>query len=365
MSKDLIAAIHRMQHIFLSRVFSLSSHNHRFHVKMLSLVTASFLFAGIAATGESTRTQTFELNEGWNAIWLAVEPADPDPAAVFTNSPVDIVAAYDGVFSTRQFTTDASANMLSQLGWKVWYAPDRADAFLTELGAVHGQRGYLVFSKEANTLEIPGGVEMPEVLWQPGAFNLVGFCLDSLAPPSFQQFFSVSDAHASFSIYRMINGTWRKVLEPENEAMRSGEAFWIFCDGSSDYQGPLRVESEGGAGVLLTDVGDEITLRNETDYPLSPEISHVVAGGSGVPMAVVIDVVDDAIGGIKPLPIPMVETEWSTLLPVMEAGEAFKVPLALQPEKMTETEAWSLLCVKTDIGTETWLPVKGTLEDLR
>jgi len=334
----------------------------------VSIMIASFLISGFTVLpvyGGNTRTQTFQLTKGWNAVYLSVEPLDIHPTAVFTNSPIDIATAYNGVFSTRQFTTDSAANMLSQLGWSVWYAPSRTDSFLSKLGAVHGQRGYLVHALASCTLNIEGTVEMPKALWQPSAFNLTGFCLDQQAPPTFSQFFSASKAHQECVIYRLVDGTWRQVIEPENEAMRSGEAFWIYCDGSSDYQGPLRVKTVTFGGVVLDGSRDEITLSNEADYPLTPVIDHVVSGGSGLPLAVVVDVIDNAVGGIKPLHIPMVNAAWSTTLPPLEAGASARVPLSIQLDKMTVAEAYTLLCIRTDIGTETWLPVLGLREDLK
>jgi len=318
----------------------------------------------IPAFGGNTRTQTFELEEGWNAIWLAVEPADLNPSAVFADSPVDIVAAYDGIFSTRQFTTDPNANMLSELGWGVWYAPERPDSFLTKLGAVYGQKGYLVHSTSACTLEIEGAVELSPVQWQPNAYNLTGFCMDPLAPPTFAQFFSASEAHEAHAIYRMTAGIWRRVVDAEAEAMRSGEAFWIYCDGSSGYQGPLRVETEGGNGLVLSGTGDELLIHNDAGFPLAPVVAHMGSDADSVPMAVVVDVIDDAVGGIKPIEIPMVNAAWTTVLPLLEPGASAAVPLAIQMDKMTAPEARTLLCIKTDMGTETWVPVLGLREDL-
>lgn len=336
--------------------------------RALFIGITSFLFfaAGLFPVfGGNTRTQTYQIHEGWNAIYLAVEPLDTDPATVFTNSPIDIAATYDGALATRQFTTDPAANMLSELGWGVWYAPSRPDAFLTKLGAIHGHKAYLVHAKAACSFEIEGAVEMRKGLWLPNAYNLKGFCLNTLAPPTFAQFFSGSRAHQDCVVYRLVDGTWRRVLEPENEAMRSGEAFWIYCDGSSDYQGPLRVETRTFSGIVLDGSGDEITLTNETGFPIAPVMDHIVSDGSGLPLSVVVDVIDNAVGGIKPLRIPMVDAAWTTTLPLMEAGAQARIPLAVQKDKMTVAEAYTLLCIETDIGTETWLPVMGRREDLK
>lgn len=329
---------------------------------MLSLVLVAS--TEIRAFGGDTRIQSFQLKKGWNAVYLAVEPSVPHPTLMFTNSPIDVAATYDGVFSPRQFTSNPAANMLRELGWGVWYAPERPDGFLAELGGIHGQKCYLLHSKSDFTLKIEGTVEMANVLWQPNAFNLVGFCLDALAPPTFAQFFSASRAHRAGAIYRLVDGTWRKVMNTENEAMRSGEAFWIYCDGSSKYQGPLQVETMTRRGLFLDGSGDELVLRNVTDHPISSVLEHVVSGEHRVPIAVVVDVIDDEVGGMKSLAIPMISEGWTTELPVIEAHGAARSPLALQTGKMTVPEARTLLRVKTDIGTEIWVPVLGQRRDL-
>ena len=60
------------------------------------LLAAAFLPLGIGlpAAAESIRTQTLQLQPGWNAVFLEVYPADPDPAIMFANTPIDVAAAF-------------------------------------------------------------------------------------------------------------------------------------------------------------------------------------------------------------------------------------------------------------------------------
>ncbi|WP_372806042.1 hypothetical protein [Pontiella sp.] len=312
--------------------------------------------------GGPVRRQSLELEKGWNAIYLTVEPVDSYPPAVFTNSPVDIAATYDGIFSPRQFSSDPAANMLNQLGWGVWYAPPRPDSFLSDLSAIHGQKPYLLHAKAACRLEIAGEVEMPNVRWQPNAYNLVGFDLDSLAPPTFAQFFAGSTAHAESNVYRLVGGSWRKVLAPDTAAMRSGEAFWIHCNGNSNYQGPLKAETATFGGISLGLTGDNLVIRNETVHPLEAKMVHVVGNGNGLPLAIVIEIIGEEVG-MESLKIPMTNGAWNIALPPLEAGGAVRIPLALRMEAMTQAEGQALLCIETDLGTQTWLPVTGYRED--
>ena len=49
------------------------------------------------------RTQVVELEAGWNAVYLEVEPEEAAPEAVFEGMPVDVVAQYFQRQSPVQF----------------------------------------------------------------------------------------------------------------------------------------------------------------------------------------------------------------------------------------------------------------------
>jgi hypothetical protein len=94
--------------------------------------------------------------------------------------------------------------------------------------------------------------------WVPDSFNLSGFGFAS-TPPTFASFFASSNSHKNQAIYRLNNttGSWEIVNNPATTAMRSGEAFWVYCQSGSDFQGPLTVEADGSDGL---DFGVGITI---------------------------------------------------------------------------------------------------------
>jgi len=316
--------------------------------------------------GAVLRTQTFDLTKGWNAIYLDVDPVVRDPEVVFVGSSVDIVASYEGAGFTKQFSTTPGADMVGELGWATWYAPSRGDSFLSELGAVYGHSVYLVHAKSAFSLSVEGTVICTPVIWTAGSYNLVGFSLDALAPPTFAEFFGGSDAHKNSSMYRLDGGVWKKVIDPASTAMRSGEAFWIYADGASNYQGPLEVAVGSVGGYLMFKDGklENITVRNRTAYPLTPRIEHIVAPGKKMPLSIVVDVISGLWDEIKKVAAELGDASWEVDLPALEAGQGFKIPLAIQPDKLDTAEEHSLLCIKSDLGTEFWVSVSGTREDL-
>ena len=102
------------------------------------------------------RTQTVSLTAGWNAVFLEVEPLDAAPGAVFKGLPVDIAAAYFPHEATTQFVTNPGVHLFKGLGWGVWYAEDRPDAFLKTLNAIYGQQAYLIHTKQAFQWKVDG-----------------------------------------------------------------------------------------------------------------------------------------------------------------------------------------------------------------
>lgn len=316
--------------------------------------------------GAVLRTQVFELQEGWNAIALDVDPVVRDPEVVFANTSVDIVASYEGTVFTQQFSVNSGADLVSELGWATWYAPSRDDSFLSELGAVYGRSVYLVHATSDITVSIEGTVNCISLSWIADNYNLVGFSLDAQAAPTFTEFFGGSAAHKNSSVYRLTGGVWKKIIDPANTAMKSGEAFWIYTDGASSYQGPLEVTAGlGGSLTLRQGKVEDVIIKNRTDYPLTPRIVHVVPADKQLPLSIVVDVVGGVWEGIQRVAAELGDGSWEVDLPALDAGAGFEIPLAVQADKLNVARGESLLCIKSDLGTEVWIPVTGFREDLK
>lgn len=316
--------------------------------------------------GAALRTQVFELKKGWNAIHLDVDPQVRDPEVVFADTSVDIVASYESPALAQQFESDPAADLISELGWATWYAPSRKDSFLSELGAIYGGSVYLVHAGSDVTVSVEGAVSCVPLVWVADSYNLVGFSLDLQAPPTFAEFFGGSAAHKDSSIYRLTGGVWKKIIDPANTAMRSGEAFWIYSNGPSTYQGPLAVTAGiGGLIALRNGKMEDVVLKNCSTYPLTPRIEYVVPEGEQLPLSIVVDVVGGVWEAVQQTMADLGNASWAVDLPPLEVGAGLKIPLAVQPDKMNTAEAHSLLCIKSDLGTEIWVPVSATREDLQ
>jgi hypothetical protein len=314
--------------------------------------------------GQILRTQTIQLHRGWNAVFLEVYPGETKPSALFAQTPVDIVAAFFAPGSSAQFMTQPGADLFSQAGWGVWYAENRPDAFLKTLYSIYGQQGYLIHAKSDSTWTVTGAVVPAQTKWQANAYNFVGFSMHPTAAPTFAQFFSGAAALRHNKIYRLVNDMWRRVSDASAETMRPGEAFWIYCDGATTYQGPLRVETKTRTGLVLGKDEDNLTLWNDTPNPLQPTVEHVVAEGSSVPLSLVVQVTSATNTLTKSVSVAQPAGGWTQPLPPLEAGAACKMPLEARTQDMSANIQGSLLKITTDLGTVQWLPVFCLRQDL-
>ena len=324
------------------------------------------LLIPLYARADLYRTQTISLAAGWNAVFLEVDPVESSPGAVFSNTPIDMASSYYAPTAPAQFMADPTAELLRQTGWGTWYASSRPDAFLGDLYEIQGPRAYLLHATEAFTWQVTGEVRALGVDWRPDAYNLVGFTVSDPGSPTFAQFFAGSSAHAGHAIYRMADGRWRRVLDPAGETLRSGEAFWVYCDGGSTYQGPLSVKLDGLQGLTVGSVPGAVVLRNTTAHPISSVIESVVSGDAALPLSIVIQVVGDPLAPVKSSDVPMPVGGWSQDLPPLEAHGIIGIPLAARVEAMSTETMTGLLKLTTDMGTETWIPVyafRDRLED--
>ena len=224
------------------------------------------LAGSAAAQSGGQHTQTFDLQPGWNSIFVEVEPHPFDFDEVFHGLPVKSVWAWYPPVGAVDFISNPNQGVDGE-GWRGWFPRPSPDAFLSEVFALEANRAYLVEmgGTEPVSVSVTGRPVNLDVEWTPDSFNFVGFHLDSFNPPTFGSYFLGSEAHANAISYRLKpEGVWEPVALPFSTAMRSGEAFWIFCQGPSKFQGPLEIETELFDGMEYSAALDEqrLIIRN-------------------------------------------------------------------------------------------------------
>lgn len=210
-------------------------------------------------------TQTIALRPGWNAVYLELDPEPVECDALFAGLPIESVWSWNRRFSAVQFIQDPDQLVPGQPEWLTWLPPATPTESLATLFTLRGGLPYLVKVRDnvaAFNWTVSGRPRVQAVDWISDSFNFVGFPVSPAAPPTFQAFFSGSTNQAGKPIYRLnATGLWELVGNPAGTAMRSGEAFWVRCDGRSTFAGPVGLEVPGGSSMTYGWQATELTLR--------------------------------------------------------------------------------------------------------
>lgn len=302
------------------------------------------------ARAEAGRAQTIPLRVGWNAVFLEVQPSSPQPSAVFDGLPIDIVARFFAQNHPAPYIRNPGDAPWREEGWGVWYAPSRPDAVLSSLHSMAANHAYLIHASADCVWSVTGSVAVRPLRWQPDSYNFVGFALDAASPPTFASFFAPSKAHRNQPVYRLSNGVWTPVRDPATQKMQSGEAYWVYCAGGSDYQGPLQVRVPGG----ILDLG-AATLGGRIEF----------VNSSGAPMQLVVE----TVSSMGSLPLAYLNEDLSTLsrsfpampsrldLPTIPAGRSQFLRVAARRDSMSSKKESALLRVSNEHGVQLWVPV--------
>jgi hypothetical protein len=239
----------------------------------------AFTFASAGA--QSLVTQTVSLNPGWNAVFLEVQPISRDPAAVFEGlEHLESVWTWLSRMTAVEFIQDPGEGLWGQPGWHAWFPPGDA-AFLSNLYAVLGNQAYLIKIGGTDSVQwqVSGSPSVRKIRWVPDSFNLTGFHVKPAAGPPFADFLTPSAAHVGQAVYRLNNSTGQwGLLENPAASIEAGKAYWVYCEGSSTYQGPLRVELPMSGGLHF---GESLTRLTLTLTNLSTSVRTAAFALSG------------------------------------------------------------------------------------
>ena len=334
-------------------------------IRFLGWMTGLLLAAvarGLAADPAAPAiTQTFSLVQGWNAIYLAVDPADASPADIFGGAPVTKVATYFPTRTPVEFIQDPASAPWKKQGWSVWFAPTLAESAINDLFSIPGGQGYLVYATANATLNVSGTARLNRIRWRSDSFNLVGFPVDPASPPTFSAWFAGTTAHLPVnraSIFTLDgNGHWRAVDHPESTQIRPNTAYWVFSRGGSDYQGPLDVAfplGVSGKGADFGSVTENVTVRfrNPTGAPI--RFTAELSLSTGLPVTYELrspDLATKSQASFFPVPA----------FGPLEAGGEFNLRLTLDRALMSQTNGAAVITVRDDVGTMIQIPVTGSL----
>ena len=326
----------------------------------------SSLWAEESAVGVApSRTQVIELAEGWNSVYLEVEPVETDPDELFFDTPIEIAAAYLRPVTSQQFVEGPTQVLSDPKGWNVWYSPSREDALLTNLYDIQAHRSYLLFSKEAFTLNLSGIPYYGTAEWHPTAYSLVGFPIDAAQAPTVENFFSGVDAHEDLKIYRMVSGVWQLITNPSATLMESGVAYWTYAAGDSIFEGPLQVDfrSESLGGLVYTSGSgaQRLVFTNVSLYPQSLDFTVEPGEQGSIPLAYEVLDYNGEVDSVTQRLDPLGD---SLSVPALEAGQSMVLNLQVIQSQVTAPLSAATLIIFSDAGLRIEVPIVNVRSDL-
>lgn len=205
---------------------------------------------GVNLRSAPTQTQTFNLHPGWNAIYLEVQPAANKPGEVFQGVEFESLWMLKTRTLSVEFIQNPNEPVFSNASWLRFIPTDQVESFQNTLFRIAANQAYLINVTDPSpvTLSVTGQPVLRPLTWKPDAYVLRGFPVEPAAPPSFATFFRGSTAHYDSALNRVqpiyrLNSAGDWTLVDSDDSIVSGEAYWVFTSGSSDYPGPfgLRV----------------------------------------------------------------------------------------------------------------------------
>ncbi len=289
----------------------------------LAAVVFACLIALAAPAQAQTAPQTLTLVNGWNSVWLEVEPVYPagDPKAGQPKAPADVfgpTAAIDIVATPKPLAGSAeffgsepgsltTVTTFNKDDWQQWKRTDVASA--NNLSSIFGNRPYLIHTTGPATLTITGKVRFFRPTWTADRYNLLGFGLEGTR--TFGDFFTPAGTsnngtpkHDVGKIFTL-NATGAWVHVTAGQAMDAGKAFWIFSAGPSTYMGPVAFDFAHAAMGTLDFGGPADAVKVGTEsLDLNELVLTNYGTASATPSASAIGTVDSDLKLYRVTPAP-------------------------------------------------------------
>jgi hypothetical protein len=311
------------------------------------------------------RTQTIQLQAGWNAVYLEIEPRKGDPNALFAGTPIEIAAAYHRPVTSMEFIDSPDEVLPDRKRWNVWYAPQREDAVLSNLSAIQAHQAYLLFTEQAFTWSLEGTAFHGSARWHPNAYSLVGFPIDAAEQPTVASFFAGAAAHLPLKAYRMVGGQWALISNPSQTLMQPGAAYWVHSKGASAYRGPLTVDFPGSAagGLVFSETSGsrQIEIRSESPFPQSLTLSLQGGSTGTLPLSYVARVLNGPEQAVGEASIPL---QQGLKLGPLEAGASFLLELDVAQEAVSVPLMSTTLTISSSAGPRIEIPLLSLRRDL-
>ena len=241
-------------------------------------VALLILLLAAAAADAQWATQTLSLTQGWNAVFLNVDPEPSSCDAVFGQRPRILSVRRWAPLSPDDVQYDESAGTILPNGgsWLTWFPSNSVNRVLLNMAETAGGAAYLIeVSAGGNVpLSVSGHPLAIAHSWLAGSHQFLGLPVPAAPAVNFTTFFApvTNDIPVDYrlggEIYRVkSDGTHERIYQPTLTSIVPGQACWIKSAGRVEYSGPVGVLVES-AGAWM-DFGSRplpqyVVLKNET-----------------------------------------------------------------------------------------------------
>ena len=234
------------------------------HSLLRTILLVILILTGFPAWAQWV-TQQIDLQQGWNAVFLEVEPYPPDCALQFEGMPIESVWTPNRQFQSVQFIQDPDELIPEAPDWHSFFPPDSPKSVATNLHLLEGGRAYMVYSASAVSWLVKGQPKLAEQKWNPKNYNFVGFYVDPQSPPTFGEWFADSSAQQPLDVWQFgADQRWHPISNAGATLIQSGVSYWVYCNDASDFQGPVRIDLLGATRIdfLSMTAEGEITVES-------------------------------------------------------------------------------------------------------
>jgi len=306
-------------------------------------------------------TQTFDLQPGWNAVYLEVAPETNTTVSVFGGLPLGSAWTWVNQGEPTEFFQDLTEQMHTDPHWLVFFPTNRYESMFNDLYRVHANKPYFLRIEGTSNVawQVTGRPAVPRAAWAPNTYNLVGFGLDpAAAQPAFDVFFGVSSVLSNRPVYQLnAAGSWTLVADPTGASPAAGACLWAYADGDTDFLGLLDVSVAQGDGLDYGGTLTEQTVRIENRAAAEATVTISDVTGPGGPLAYR-HYDTNAIDFVwLPLPDP--------LTVALDAGSAYDLRLAVCREAFAAEVYETTLQIISDHGARYRVPLSATVSESR
>ncbi len=252
-------------------------------VAVICLITGSPLFGQWAE-------QNVTLQEGWNSVFMRVDPEPSGANAIFSGLPIESVwmPVEDQLIAGPPDCPDPNApDCLPARGenWRSWLPPGNPASIVNTLGVIRGGRVYLIKATAQTTLTLFGIPSHARTRWRVG-FNLAGFHVvgDPQATPTFAEYLAPSSAHIDTRIFDVLDdGSLTEVSDPAQTRITPDKAFWVSSSQDTEYDGPLFIDPASLRGMDFAQSLLEHTVRVENLAASTRDVTFTYTSSAAVP----------------------------------------------------------------------------------